>query len=166
MNAKERNEKAIQDFLRNPQRSGNFQYRAYNPMALKLLKPTQSINRLIGQSNVASRKFGTTMGAFSKLEKLSSPPNHGDYATTADSFMKAPTNLVQKYRRDKDASGVDATKPFSKTALSFATGKKKAKAQAVAGATTSNLYPTASAAFNLGTSALEKTVQLKNNLVH
>ena len=45
-------------------------YRHYNPMALKLLKPTQSINKLIGQTHktFGTNFYGSTTGRpFSNL---------------------------------------------------------------------------------------------------
>ena len=56
----EQNEFDIAENLRN-MTIDNFKYRSYNPGAIKLLRPTQSINRLIGAStNANSSKLGGT----------------------------------------------------------------------------------------------------------
>lgn len=50
MKASEENEAEIQESIQKAKPNGDYSYRNYNPAALKLLRPTLSINKLIGQT--------------------------------------------------------------------------------------------------------------------
>ena len=72
LNAWERKEYDINQYVKNMSNMTveNMQYRHYNPTALKLLRPTNSINKLIGQTQTqfGGNFYGSTMGRpFSNL---------------------------------------------------------------------------------------------------